>query len=119
MQQTQSLDDIELAQVLFGDFQAQAGLVVVQLDVAIDRSWLALEHVVKEFVTDLDIEHREKLGHRRCSGRHGQVVVVHLPGMGDHRHRPGFGHGVDLARRGNPTHAVGVVLDHVLSLIHI
>ena len=45
MQQTQSLDDIELAQVLFGDFQAQAGLVVVQLDVAIDRSWLALEHL--------------------------------------------------------------------------
>src|SRR5688572_5378212 len=83
------LDDVEVFEELGLHRQAQAGLVVVELQEAVFRHALTIKDVIEQLVADFHVEHREVFAHRRGEGTHGQVVVVHLAGVRDHRHAVG------------------------------
>jgi len=106
-----SFNDFESLQGGLVDFHSQAGTVRVEFNVAILRGGFTLEDVPKELITHLHIDGREKFRHGRIVAGHHQVVIVHLAGMGNHRHRVGFRERHYLAGLGYPADSIGIKLD--------
>src|SRR6185437_3738601 len=65
--------------------QAEAGPVVGEIDEAAFGLRLAVEDVPEQLVADFDRHFREIFRNRAGIARHGDVIVVHLARMRDHR----------------------------------
>ena len=74
---------------------------------------LAVEDIPEQFVADLDRHLREVFRDRRGVARHGDVVVVHLPGVGNDRDVVRLAEIGDLLRRGDAADPVDVELGDV------
>src|SRR5580658_4225223 len=104
------LNDLELLDSFFADSQAKTGQLIIQVDKAVLRPWLAIEDVPEEFIAHLHVHRRKILRHGRIETRHHYVVVVHLACMRNNWDRKRLRHSGDLSCLADAPHAVGIHL---------
>ena len=65
----------------------------------------------KQLIPYFNIDHRKILRHRRVEAGHDHVIVVHLAGVRNYRHRMRFGEGGNFAGLRDAADTVGIELD--------
>src|SRR6478672_761422 len=109
---TRSFADVELLKMLGLEREAKAGFFVVQLQETVLRHRLTVKNIVEQFVTHLDLVHREILADRAGQSAHSQMVIMHLASVRNHRNAVSLAQGIYLVRHRNAPDSISVVLRH-------